>query len=89
MKENLENLKHGFCLERTKLVLWQVVFQNLFSIKRNGRFLEDDFLRFVVAAIFEILLVAIPISTCSFWMLMEISFRYDFADQFLFYNLNF
>ena len=65
MKKNMENLKHGFCLERIELVLYSTVFPNSVYIKRNIRFLEDDFLRFVVATVFQIISIAIPNSTCS------------------------
>lgn len=65
MKDNLENLKHGFCLEQTKLVLLEAVFQNFVCIKRNKRFFEDDFFRFAIATVFQILPIAIRDSTCS------------------------
>jgi len=61
-------------------------FPNSVHIKRNITFSEDVFLRFVVVAIFQIISVVIPNSTCSYWMLMEKYFKYDLVDQFVVNN---
>ena len=45
---NLENLEHGFCLERTKLTLLKNGLSKFSFIERNTGFFEHDFLRFVV-----------------------------------------
>lgn len=86
MEKNLENPKHGFCSEQIKLCLTWAVFQNSVRIKRNISFSEDVFLRFVVPASFQIILIAMPNFTYSYWMLMKRYFRYDLVDQFVMNN---